>query len=182
MTKGTKTGGFGTQNRHSFINGKRAWRAPVAAELSGVSYRQIDYWCRTELLKPSLHEAGGSGSVRYYSERDIQILKLIKQMLSQGIGLGTIRIVMDQIEAMNLRVGDFVCIIDSHVIVSSGAIQLDAHDFDVALIFRVKAVVSGCRKCGWIETNTPAADMEDAEYAAFRAHVGHLEAEDHGYA
>ena len=34
------------------------------AEVVGISYRQLDYWARTDLVRPSLAEARGSGSRR----------------------------------------------------------------------------------------------------------------------
>jgi DNA-binding transcriptional MerR regulator len=38
-----------------------------AAEVVGISYRQLDYWARTDLIRPSLADAHGSGSRRRYS-------------------------------------------------------------------------------------------------------------------
>jgi hypothetical protein len=35
------------------------------AEVVGISYRQLDYWARTDLVTPSLAEARGSGSRRH---------------------------------------------------------------------------------------------------------------------
>ena len=33
------------------------YRAPQVCRLVGISYRQLDYWARTDLIKPSLHAA-----------------------------------------------------------------------------------------------------------------------------
>ena len=38
-----------------------------AAKIVGITYRQLDYWARTDLVRPSLAEATGSGSRRQYS-------------------------------------------------------------------------------------------------------------------
>ena len=35
-----------------------------AAKIVGISYRQLDYWARTDLVRPSLTDAKGSGSRR----------------------------------------------------------------------------------------------------------------------
>ena len=32
------------------------------AEIVGITYRQLDYWARTDLVRPSLADAKGSGS------------------------------------------------------------------------------------------------------------------------
>ena len=34
------------------------------AEIVGITYRQLDYWARTDLVRPSLADAQGSGSRR----------------------------------------------------------------------------------------------------------------------
>ena len=35
-----------------------------AAEIVGITYRQLDYWARTDLIRPSIADASGSGSRR----------------------------------------------------------------------------------------------------------------------
>ncbi|HEY8547836.1 MAG TPA: MerR family transcriptional regulator [Acidimicrobiales bacterium] len=67
------------------FSGKRA------AEIVGISYRQLDYWARTNLIRPSLADANGSGSRRRYSYRDLIELKLIKTLLDSGTKLENIR-------------------------------------------------------------------------------------------
>jgi DNA-binding transcriptional MerR regulator len=42
-----------------------------AAQIVGITYRQLDYWARTDLVRPSLVDATGSGSRRRYSFRDL---------------------------------------------------------------------------------------------------------------
>jgi DNA-binding transcriptional MerR regulator len=66
-------------------------RAPQVCSLVGITYRQLDYWARTDLLKPSLQEAQGSGSQRRYSFTDIVQLKVIKRLLDAGMSLKKIR-------------------------------------------------------------------------------------------
>jgi DNA-binding transcriptional MerR regulator len=61
------------------------------AEIVGISYRQLDYWARTDLVRPSLVEASGSGSRRRYSYRDLLELKVIKQLLDAGLKLESVR-------------------------------------------------------------------------------------------
>ncbi len=61
------------------------------AKIVGITYRQLDYWARTDLLKPSLAEATGSGSRRQYSYRDLLELRIIKTLLDAGIKLESVR-------------------------------------------------------------------------------------------
>lgn len=62
-----------------------------AAEIVGITYRQLDYWARTDLVRPSLTDASGSGSRRSYSYQDLLELKVIKTLLDAGIRLETVR-------------------------------------------------------------------------------------------
>ena len=63
----------------------------AAAEVVGITYRQLDYWARTDLIRPELADAKGSGSRRKYSYRNLLELKLVKTMLDSGIKLESVR-------------------------------------------------------------------------------------------
>ena len=66
-----------------------------AAQVVGITYRQLDYWARTGLVRPTLADASGSGSRRSYSYRDLLELKVIKNLLDAGIRLESVREVFD---------------------------------------------------------------------------------------
>ena len=70
---------------------EEGFSAPQACKLVGISYRQIDSWARSGLLRPSLAEAKGTGRPRRYSYRDLVQLKVIRRLLDAGIALGKIR-------------------------------------------------------------------------------------------
>ncbi|MEE3257012.1 MAG: MerR family transcriptional regulator [Actinomycetota bacterium] len=76
MTEGAVESGF---------SGKRT------AEIVGITYRQLDYWARTDLIRPSLADARGSGSRRAYSYQDLLELKVVKTLLDAGIRLEMVR-------------------------------------------------------------------------------------------
>ena len=63
------------------------FRGPQVCSLVGITYRQLDYWARTGLLRPSINEASGSGSQRIYSYRDVLELKVIKRLRDGGLRL-----------------------------------------------------------------------------------------------
>ncbi len=67
------------------------YRGPQVCKIVGITYRQLDYWARTELVRPSVMDANGSGTQRLYSYRDLVELKVIKQMLDAGISLQSAR-------------------------------------------------------------------------------------------
>ena len=73
------------------------YRGAVAAKAAGISYRQLDYWARTELVEPTVRNAAGSGSQRLYGFRDILVLKLVKRLLDTGISLQQIRVAVTQL-------------------------------------------------------------------------------------
>lgn len=67
--------------------GEPGYRGPQVCSIVGITYRQLDYWARTGLLRPSLADAKGSGSQRLYSYRDLIELKVVKQLLDAGVSL-----------------------------------------------------------------------------------------------
>jgi len=73
----------------------RGYSARVAAEVVGITYRQIDYWARTDLVSPSLARASGSGSRRQYSYANLLELKVIKRLLDSGIKLEKVRSIFE---------------------------------------------------------------------------------------
>jgi len=70
---------------------EQGYRVPDVVRIVGISYRQLDYWARTGLVRPSVRDAQGSGTQRLYSFQDLALLKLIKRMLDSGVGLQQIR-------------------------------------------------------------------------------------------
>ena len=67
------------------------YRGTLACSAAGITYRQLDYWARTELVEPSIRAAHGSGSQRLYSFTDILVLKVVKRLLDTGVSLQQIR-------------------------------------------------------------------------------------------
>lgn len=63
------------------------FRGAQVCSLVGITYRQLDYWARTGLLRPSITDATGSGSQRRYSYGDVLELKVIKRLLDAGLKL-----------------------------------------------------------------------------------------------
>ncbi|HEX2273007.1 MAG TPA: MerR family transcriptional regulator [Acidimicrobiales bacterium] len=63
------------------------YRGPQVCSIVGITYRQLDYWARTNLIRPSIADARGSGTQRRYSYRDLVELKVIKSLLDAGVSL-----------------------------------------------------------------------------------------------
>jgi DNA-binding transcriptional MerR regulator len=78
-----------------FVGDELGFGGPQVCKIVGISYRQLDYWARTDLLRPSLADAAGSGTQRRYSYRDLVALKVIKSLLDSGLSLQTARKAID---------------------------------------------------------------------------------------
>jgi DNA-binding transcriptional MerR regulator len=89
------------------------------AQVVGISYRQLDYWARTNLIRPSLADATGSGSRRRYSYRDLLELKVVKKLIDAGIRLESVREVFTYLrEHMNTDVAS------AHLVISGNDVLL----------------------------------------------------------
>jgi DNA-binding transcriptional MerR regulator len=66
---------------------EEGFRGPQVCKIVGITYRQLDYWARTDLIRPSVADAKGSGTQRRYSYRDLVELKVIKNLLDAGVSL-----------------------------------------------------------------------------------------------
>src|SRR5512134_186001 len=79
---------------------EQGYRVPEVTKIVGISYRQLDYWARTGLVRPSVKDAQGSGTQRLYSFQDLATLKLIKRMLDSGVSLQQIRRAMGTLKEL----------------------------------------------------------------------------------
>lgn len=68
-------------------------------EITGITYRQLDYWDRRDLVKPSLAEAHGSGTQRRYSYRDLVRLRVVKSLIDAGVKLENARRAIEYLRA-----------------------------------------------------------------------------------
>ncbi len=98
-----------------------------AADIVGITYRQLDYWARTDLIRPSLADAKGSGSRRRYSYRDLIELKMIKTLIDAGQRLDRVRKAFDYLRDIgdDLTSVQLVIAGDSVVLVRDGGELLD---------------------------------------------------------
>ena len=85
------------------LDDSAGYRGAVAARAAGISYRQLDYWARTQLVEPTIRGAAGSGSQRLYGFRDILVLKLVKRLLDTGISLQQIRVAVNQLRESGIN-------------------------------------------------------------------------------
>lgn len=108
-----------------------------AAKVVGITYRQLDYWARTDLVRPSLSDAAGSGSRRRYSYTDLLELRVIKTLLDAGIKLESVREVFDY-----LRTHVTTDISSAHLVINGSSVVLCDGDELIDVLNRGQGVLN----------------------------------------
>ncbi len=74
-----------------------SYSATEAAQIAGITYRQIDYWDRTAVVTASATSTAGRGGNRQYTFGDLVRLKVAARLSDAGLTLGKIRRVIRHI-------------------------------------------------------------------------------------
>ena len=107
------------------------YRGPQTCKIVGITYRQLDYWTRTELVTPTLQEAQGSGTQRLYSFNDLLQLKVIKGLSDAGASLQKIRQAIDYVR--NNVADDWSKVT---IVADGGGVYACTHDSEVVDLLR----------------------------------------------
>lgn len=78
-------------NSEKTSNTSEYYKSQDVCKLTGLTYKQLDYYDRTKFLSPSINKALGYGTKRLYSFNDLLKLQVVKNLLDAGIGLQKIR-------------------------------------------------------------------------------------------
>jgi uncharacterized protein (DUF433 family) len=70
---------------------EQAFTQDLAAKVAGLSRHQLDYWDRTDVVRPSVAAFEGRGYERLYSFRDLIKLKIAAEMRRTGMSPTRIR-------------------------------------------------------------------------------------------
>ena len=85
----------------------RGYGPQTAANVSGITMRQLDYWARTRLVEPTFATDQGV----MYSDDDLVLLTVVKRLLDAGVSLSNIRSAItsvNQLEASELAASTLV--------------------------------------------------------------------------
>ncbi len=126
-----------------------------AAEIVGITYRQLDYWARTDLVRPSVTDAAGSGSRRQYSYRDLLELKVIKTLLDAGIKLESVRTVFTYLRD---QLGEDVA--SAQLVITGGSAVLVRDDELVDVLKGGQFVMGSVLSLGGVKREVDAAIVE----------------------
>jgi len=133
---------------------ERGYSGRRAAQVAGISYRQLDYWARTSLVRPSLADAKGSGTRRRYSYRDLLELRVIKNLIDAGLRLETIREVFAYLRE---KLGTDVA--SAHLVISGSSVVLCQGDELVDVVRRGQGVLNVLPLAG-VKEDVDAAIVE----------------------
>jgi DNA-binding transcriptional MerR regulator len=151
------------------------FRGPQVCKIVGITYRQLDYWARTELVRPSVCDAAGSGTQRLYSYTDLVELKVVKRLLDAGISLQSAR---KAIEYLRTQLGEDLA--SAHLVIDGTTPMLALDELQLIDLMRAGQGVLNVVKLGpvvedidtQLELFAPAADRE-----AMRAHPSNAAAQ-----
>lgn len=76
--------------RRGVVMSSSTFSSPETHRIAGITYRQLDYWIRTGLVRPS-KDAEGSGSRREFTYRDLIAVRAIAALKANGVSLQAIR-------------------------------------------------------------------------------------------
>ena len=77
---------------------KQGYTGPQVCKIVDISYRQLDHWTTTKLIKASLRSIKGSGHHREYSFEDLLKVKIVKNLRDAGMSLQKIRKALQSLE------------------------------------------------------------------------------------
>lgn len=98
------------------VDDRPGYRGPAVCDIVGISYRQLDYWARTDLVRPSIRGASGSGTQRLYSFEDIVRLRVVKRLLDTGVSLERIRAALDELGRQGRALADVTLASDGRTV------------------------------------------------------------------
>lgn len=68
--------------------------------ITGISYRQLDYWTTTKFITASLCDEGGSGNFREFSKEDVLHILVINKLIEGGFHVPRLREITKKLRKM----------------------------------------------------------------------------------
>jgi transposase-like protein len=143
---------------------EQGYRVPEVCRIVGISYRQLDYWARTGLVRPSVRDAGGSGTQRLYSFQDLLQLKVVKNLLDAGVSLQQIRKAIEYLQDQKQSLSGVTLISDGRRIYTP-----ESPEAVVDLISRGQGVFAIAVDKVWTDLEGSLAKTKRASRRAVRA-------------
>lgn len=77
---------------------QQGYTGPEVCKITRITYRQLDHWTTSNLIKASIRSLKGSGFHRIYSFQDIIQIKLVNKLREAGVSLQKIRLALTNME------------------------------------------------------------------------------------
>ena len=140
----------------------QGYTAKQVTAITGVSYQTLNLWARTDLVRPSIAQASGTGSERIYSFRDLIALRVAVELRRSGV---TTKALIKVIHFLRKATGLENSLSDARLVVTRN---------DVVLVRSSEELVSTLQKPGQtylaFVLNLPKAVVELKE-AALRLRI-----------
>ena len=120
------------KDMHSFSTGD-------AVRITGVSFRNIDYWARTKFIVPSIAEAQGTGTERRYSFSDLLALRVARELREAGVSTQSLRRV---VEFLRKRKGLIHPLAECRLIVTGTDVQVATSPKEIMSVLRAPGQTS----------------------------------------
>jgi DNA-binding transcriptional MerR regulator len=117
-------------------NRAKSFSTGEAVRITGVTFRNIDYWARTRFIVPSIAEADGTGTERRYSFSDLLALRIARELREAGVSTQSLRRIVD---FLRTRRGLTNAPGECHLIITGDDVQVATSD---------KTIISALRKPG----------------------------------
>lgn len=121
------------------------WSAPDAHRIAGITYQQLDYWIRSDIIKPTV-PANGTGNRRRFSWRDLVAVRAIAALKETGVSLRAARKVQSALVKFE---GDDDALRAGRLIIESGTKRPD-----VAIASSDAEVLSLLKRPGQVQART----------------------------
>ena len=102
--------------------GQELFRSSEVAQILGISRRQLQYWAKTDLVRPALQTGGGH---HRYTLQDLVALKAAKRLIQAGVSVQRIRRSIGALRRMLPQVGHPLAEL---VLVATGDVVLVLHE------------------------------------------------------
>jgi DNA-binding transcriptional MerR regulator len=120
------------QTKDSFSTGE-------AVRITGVSFRNIDYWARTKFIAPSIADARGTGTERRYSFSDLLALRVARELREAGVSTQSLRRV---VEFLRTRKGLRNPLAECRLIVTGADVQVATNPEKIMSVLRAPGQTS----------------------------------------
>ena len=128
---------------------------PMAAEVAGITYRQLDYWERKGWVTASSVQQGDGGRrVRRYSPDAVVRLAALRHLAQSGLDVGEYG---PQIGTIEIPDGAVLAVGDTVMVVSSGAIAKTVSEPGRWTVFDPAPTLRRCER----RAASTAADVDE---------------------